>query len=198
MSCERRSKDEAAYLSLGVIDMIVDFDHEHLSPRSAARGARASGDRGEALRVLFLCTGNSARSQIAEALLTRKAHGRFVVKSAGTEPAAAVNPGALEVLRDYGIEWDGHPKHVDSLRREKWDLVITVCDKAKESCPTMPGEPMFAHWGMPDPAAVEDDEARRRAFRETIQFLSRRIDLLLALPIESLERRALELRLDNP
>jgi protein-tyrosine-phosphatase len=177
--------------------MAVDHDDEPASSPPASRGAHAEERGREALRVLFLCTGNSARSQIAEALLTRKAHGRFVVKSAGTEPAAAVNPGALEVLRDYGIEWIGHPKHVDSLRREKWDLVITVCDKAKESCPTMPGEPMFAHWGMPDPAAVEDVDARRRAFHESIQFLSRRIDLLLALPIESLERRALELRLNN-
>lgn len=169
--------------------------------KGVSRGAGQPEDQGKvregsALRVLFLCTGNSARSQIAEALLTRKAHGRFLVKSAGTEPAAAVNPGALEVLKDYGIDWNGLPKHVDTVRRENWDLVITVCDRAKESCPTMPGQPLFAHWGIPDPAAVPDDDARRRAFRETVQFLSRRIDLLLALPFESLERRALELRLD--
>ena len=163
-----------------------------------AEGAAGADDGSSApLRVLFLCTGNSARSQIAEALLTGKSRGRFLVKSAGTEPAAEVNPGAIEVLKDYGIEWNGFPKHVDSLRRESWDLVITVCDRAKESCPTMPGQPLFAHWGMPDPAAIGDDDARRRAFRETVQFLSRRIDLLLALPFESLERRALELRLES-
>ena len=150
------------------------------------------------LRVLFLCTGNSARSQMAEALLARKAQNRFVVRSAGTEPARAVNPWAIAALSEYGIEWSGRPKHVDSVAGELWDIVITVCDRAKESCPTMPGHPVFAHWGMPDPAdAGGDDENRRRVFRETLQYISRRIDLLLALPIESLERRVLELRLNN-
>ena len=147
------------------------------------------------LGVLFLCTGNSARSQIAEAILARKGQGRFRVGSAGTKPAARVNPGAIDVLRDHGIDWTGHrPKTIDEVQHEPWDLVITVCDNAKETCPVFPGHPAFAHWGMPDPADVEPAEARARVFRETYQVLSRRIDLLLALPVEKLEQRMLELR----
>ena len=148
------------------------------------------------LRILFLCTGNSARSQIAEAILTRKAHGRFVVASAGSQPAARVNPLTISTLRDFGIDWSGHtPKGVDAVIAEPWDLIITVCDRARETCPVFPSRPAFAHWGMPDPAAVAGSEdARVQAFRDTVHYLSRRIDLLLALPIEKLERMALELR----
>ncbi len=147
------------------------------------------------LGVLFLCTGNSARSQIAEAILTRKGRERFRVGSAGTRPAARVNPGAIDVLRDHGIDWSLHrPKTIDEIQHEPWDLVITVCDNAKETCPVFPGHPAFAHWGMPDPADVEPAEARARAFRETYQVLNARIDLLLALPVEKLEQRMLELR----
>ena len=133
---------------------------------------------------------------MAEAILNRQAQGRIVAHSAGSRPAARVNPLAIETLREYGIEWAGHaPRSADLLAREPWDFVITVCDRAKESCPIFPGQPMLAHWGMPDPAAVEGDEtARRAAFRDTHCLLSRRIDLLLALPLECLERLALEAR----
>ena len=146
------------------------------------------------LRVLILCTGNSARSQIAEALLAHKGAGRFEVASAGSRPASRVNPFAVEVLREVGISWDGKvPKGLDGLDAQRWDFVITVCDRAKEACPIFPGTPILAHWGMPDPAEVEGtDDARRRAFRETLLVLGRRIDLLLALPIAKLERLALE------
>ena len=147
------------------------------------------------LGVLFLCTGNSARSQIAEALLAAKGGGRFRVGSAGTKPAPVVNRGAIDVLREHGIDWTtARPKTIDEIQHEPWDVVITVCDNAREACPVFPGHPTFAHWGMPDPAAVEDDEARQRAFRETYQLLSRRIDLLVALPVEKLEQRAMERR----
>jgi protein-tyrosine-phosphatase len=149
------------------------------------------------LRVLILCTGNSARSQIAEALFATKGRGRFVAASAGSHPVARVNPFAIAVLAEAGIEWQGRtPRGMDGLEREHWDVVITVCDRAKESCPYFPGQPVLAHWGMPDPAEVEgSDEVKRTAFRDTLVTLSRRIDLLLALPIEQLERLALEPRL---
>jgi protein-tyrosine-phosphatase len=147
-------------------------------------------------RVLVLCTGNSARSQIAEALLNRKGKGCFVAESAGSKPAARVNPLAIEALREGGIDWAGHPpRGLDGLETEPWDFVITVCDRAKESCPIFPGQPVLAHWGMPDPAEVEGDDARKlQAFRDTVATLGRRIDLLLALPVEKLERLVLEQR----
>ena len=145
-------------------------------------------------RLLFLCTGNSARSQMAEAVMSRKGTGRFDAQSAGSHPAVQVNPLAIAALREAGIEWRGHsPRRVDGLEREPWDFVITVCDKARESCPVFPGQPVVAHWGMPDPAEVVGDEATRRAaFRDAYLLLRRRIDLLLALPLEQLERLALE------
>ncbi len=147
-------------------------------------------------RVLFLCTGNSARSQMAEALLNLKSKGGFRAESAGSRPAARVNPYAIATLLDHGIAWHGHaPRGVDGLEREPWDFVITVCDRAKESCPIFPGQPVLAHWGMPDPADVQgDDAAKREAFRQAFLLLSRRIDLLLALPVAGLERLALEAR----
>jgi arsenate reductase len=151
------------------------------------------------LRVLFLCTGNSARSQIAEALLNRKAGDRFLAESAGSSPAARVNPWAIRVLGEAGIEWAGHPpRTVEGLENEPWDIVITVCDKAKESCPIFPGQPILAHWGMEDPAGVEgSDGAKLRAFRDAFALISRRLDLMLALPFEKLERLALERRIRN-
>ena len=151
----------------------------------------------DTLRVLFLCTHNAARSQMAEALLKQKADrlvpGRFEVASAGSHPGAAVHPLALQTLSEHGIDWSGRrPKGIDQVLGQPWDLVITVCDSAKESCPTLPGQPAFAHWGMDDPSDVGDDAGRRRAFRDAFNYLGRRIDLLLALPFESLERAALE------
>jgi arsenate reductase (thioredoxin) len=149
---------------------------------------------GPPYRLLVLCTGNSARSQIAEALLIRKGGSRFMVTSAGSKPAAQVNPFALQVLSEIGIPWEGKvPKGLDGLDQQQWDFVVTVCDRAKEACPIFPGTPILAHWGMPDPAEVEgNDETRLRAFRETLMVLSRRIDLLMALPIEKLDRLVLE------
>lgn len=148
------------------------------------------------LRILILCTGNSARSQIAEALLATKGAGRFAAASAGSRPAERVNPFAVQVLAEAGIDWRGKtPRGLDGLETEPWDFVITVCDRAKESCPYFPGQPVLAHWGMPDPAEVEgDDDVKLAAFRDTLVTLSRRIDLLLALPVEKLERLALERR----
>jgi arsenate reductase len=145
-------------------------------------------------RLLFLCTGNSARSQMAEAILNWRGGGRFHAESAGSRPAARVNPLAIETMRLHGLDWSGHsPRSVDGLEREPWDFVITVCDRAKESCPIFPGQPVLAHWGMPDPAEVEGDEAvKRAAFRDAFLLIARRIDLLLALPIDKLERLVLQ------
>jgi arsenate reductase (thioredoxin) len=147
-------------------------------------------------RVLFLCTGNSARSQIAEALLNHGGAGRFQAESAGTEPAARVNPGAVEALTAAGIGWHGHPpRSVDGMERRPWDLVVTVCDDAKESCPIFPAGPIIVHWGMPDPAAVQGDAATKRAaFLDTLDVLRRRIGTLVSLPVEDLPRPALETR----
>ena len=149
------------------------------------------------LRVLILCTGNSARSQMAEAILNQKGRGRFVAESAGSQPAGRVNPFAIDALQEAGIEWKGRrPRGIDDLASRDWDIVITVCDNAREACPIFPGQPALAHWGMEDPAAVEgDEETKRRAFREALQLISRRIDLMLALPMEKLERLAMQERL---
>ena len=155
-----------------------------------------SGERREPFRVLVLCTGNSARSQIAETLFNRLGAGRIHAESAGSRPAPRVNPLAIETLREHGFPWTGHPpRGMEGLEREPWDFVITVCDKAKEACPIFPGRPVMAHWGMPDPADVVGDEAARRAaFRDALLVIRRRVELMLALPLEKLERMALEAR----
>jgi arsenate reductase (thioredoxin) len=147
-------------------------------------------------RVLFLCTGNSARSQIAEKVLNRKGGQRFLAESAGSQPAANVNPFAIEALERHGYFWTGgSPKSVDEMLDRPWDFVITVCDRAREACPVFPGQPVIAHWGMPDPAAVEGtDSEKRRAFDDALLTVSRRLDLFLALPIEKLSKLALAYR----
>jgi protein-tyrosine-phosphatase len=121
---------------------------------------------------------------MAEAILNVKGNGRFEAASAGARPAERVNPYALDTLREFGIPWSGHsPRSVDGLEREHWDYVITVCDRAKEACPIFPAQPVLAHWSLPDPAEVAgDDVTKRAAFRDAFVELSRRIDLLLALP----------------
>lgn len=149
----------------------------------------------EPLRVLFLCTHNSARSQMAEALLARRGGERFRVASAGTEPSAEVHPLARKALRRAGTDWmGGRPKSVDAVAEEgRWDVVITVCDKAREACPRLPGHAVTAHWGIPDPAEARGDEqAREAAFWNALRTLARRIDLLCALPDEKLRGLALK------
>ena len=134
---------------------------------------------------------------MAEALLNRKARGRFEGESAGSHPAARVNPFAIAALREIGIEWSGHaPRSTDGLAGEHWDFVITVCDRAKESCPILPGHPVHAHWGMEDPADVQGTDAEKhQAFVAARVLIARRIDLMLALRIEKLEHVTLEQRL---
>jgi protein-tyrosine-phosphatase len=154
-------------------------------------------------QVLFLCTGNSARSILAEAYLNSAGRGRFKAFSAGSKPGGRVNPFALELLENSRIDTAG-------LRSKSWgefarpgapklDFVFTVCDNAaSEPCPYWPGQPMTAHWGVPDPAAVEgSDDDKRRAFRSALSVLSTRINLLINLPVDKLDRLALKKKLDE-
>jgi arsenate reductase len=153
--------------------------------------------------VLFLCTGNSARSILAESFLNAEGRGRFRAFSAGSFPKGAVNPVALALLRQIGLSTDG-------LRSKSWDefavpgapqmdFVFTVCDQAAgEVCPVWPGQPVSAHWGIPDPAAVEGSEAEKmQAFREALRMLSNRIRIFTELPFDKLDRIRLKARLDD-
>jgi protein-tyrosine-phosphatase len=155
------------------------------------------------MNVLFLCTGNSARSILAEAYLNSSGKGRFRAFSAGSKPAGKVNPLALELLSQHRIDTAGlRSKSWDEFARPgapPMDFVFTVCDNAAgEACPIWPGQPVTAHWGIADPAAVAGpEEDRRKAFAKALAELSARINLLLALPIGKLDRLALKRRLDE-
>jgi arsenate reductase len=142
------------------------------------------------MRVLFLCTGNSARSQMAEGLLRKLSRGRADVFSAGTEPRGEVHPVALETLRSrFDVDTlPLHPKHLDRfVGGEAFDYVITVCDRAAEVCPTFPGDPERIHWGFEDPAAAEGDDAQRRAFESVANGIAARLRIWMAL--RSVQRR---------
>jgi len=153
--------------------------------------------------VLFLCTGNSARSILAEGILNKKGKGVFTAYSAGSHPAGAVRPEALRQLEQSGIATEG-------LRSKSWDefsgpnapqlnFVFTVCDNAaNEVCPYWPGQPMTAHWGIPDPAAVKGTpEEIERAFRDAFSILDRRIQLFLSLPLATLDSFAIKREIDS-
>ncbi|MFN3990181.1 MAG: arsenate reductase ArsC [Erythrobacter sp.] len=149
--------------------------------------------------VLFLCTGNSARSIMGEALMNSLGQGRFVAYSAGSQPKGEVHPMAIAVLNECGFATDG-------LRSKSWneftrpgapefDFIFTVCDNAAgESCPVFPGKAITAHWGIADPAAVEG-AGQREAFRDALRYLKRRIDLFVMLPIKSIDELAMRRRL---
>jgi len=156
-----------------------------------------------AFNVLFLCTGNSARSILAEAYLNAAGRGRFVAYSAGSHPGGKVNPLALDLLQKNRIDTAG-------LRSKSWDefarpgapaldFVFTVCDNAAgEVCPLWPGQPISAHWGVQDPAAVQGtEELRRKAFLRAFSELSTRINLLMSLPIDKLDRLVLKKKLEE-
>jgi arsenate reductase len=136
--------------------------------------------------VLVLCTGNSARSQIAEALLATRGKGRIAAASAGAHPAERVNPLAVETLGRHGIGWEGkRPQGVEAVTGREWDLVITVCDNADRDCPFVPGTHARVHWGLPDPHTAADFEA-------TWERLEARVTALLALPLETLAPEELQ------
>jgi protein-tyrosine-phosphatase len=153
------------------------------------------------LNVLFLCTGNSARSILAEAYLNAAGKGRFRAYSAGSHPAGKVNPLALDLLARNHLDTTGlRSKSWDEFARPgapKLDFVFTVCDNAAgEVCPIWPGHPMTAHWGVADPAAVEgSDEAKHRAFMRAFTELSARINLFINLPLSKLDRLTLQKKL---
>jgi arsenate reductase (thioredoxin) len=153
--------------------------------------------------VLFLCTGNSARSILAEAILQREGSGKFKAHSAGSQPKGEVHPYALDLLKQLNHATQG-------LRSKSWDefavagapsldFVFTVCDNAAaEVCPIWPGQPMTAHWGLPDPAAVEGTEAEKRlAFADTYRMLKNRISVFVNLPVVSLDRLTLQKKLSD-
>ena len=153
--------------------------------------------------VLFLCTGNSARSILAEAIMNRQGAGRFVAYSAGSMPKGEVNPHALQLLRAQGYDATGY-------RSKSWEefagegapvmnFVFTVCDNAAgEVCPIWPGQPMTAHWGIADPAAAQGSDAEIAiAFADAYRQLERRISLFLSLPVATLDRMSLKARLDD-
>jgi arsenate reductase len=153
--------------------------------------------------VLFLCTANSARSIMAEAILNQNGKGRFIGYSAGSHPAAAVNPHAIALLKRHNVS-------IDRLRAKDWsefaqpdapkmDFVLTVCDKAAgEVCPIWPGQPMTAHWGVDDPAMVKgEEETIMKAFYDAYMVLNRRIAIFLSLPIEKLDQISLRKELDS-
>lgn len=155
-----------------------------------------------AFNVLFLCTGNSARSILAEAILNRLGAGRFHARSAGSHPAGRVNATALALLEEHGHDVAGLRSkswHEFTGQSPRFDLVITVCDAAAaEQCPVWPGTPLVIHWGLPDPAAVDGDEAARRAaFEKTYKALQLRLEQLVRISVENLTRKELERQLET-
>jgi len=149
----------------------------------------------KSFKILFLCTGNSARSILGEFLIKRIGGTRFESYSAGAEPAGAINPFAIKVLKElYHIDPAGaRSKSWDEFKDVEFDFVITVCDNARETCPFWPGQPIIGHWGVSDPAlATGTDEEKFQEFRKTALLLQRRIELFCSLPFDKLDRLRLE------
>ncbi|MEP6781066.1 MAG: arsenate reductase ArsC [Gemmatimonadaceae bacterium] len=153
----------------------------------------------ENFRVLVLCTGNSARSQIADALINargaKRLAGRVSATSAGSHPATHVNQFAIEILRNHGVPFaERTPRSMNDVAHEQFDLVITVCDNARDACPIFPSTAVQVHWGLADPAHVTPDSAARQAFAQTFAEIAVRVDALLALPLETLSAAELKNR----
>jgi arsenate reductase len=157
----------------------------------------------EPLNVLFLCTGNSARSIMGEVVLNRLGRGKFKGYSAGSQPAGQVNPLALQALKHGHYDTSGlRSKSWDEFAKDdapKLDFVFTVCDDAaKEVCPIWPGQPMTAHWGMPDPVKAEGSEAERHlAFADALRMITNRIGIFVSLPLDKLSKLSLQKKLDE-
>ncbi len=148
----------------------------------------------ESYRVLFLCTGNSARSILGEYLLRQFGGPRFETQSAGASPTGSVNPYAIKVLSDqYGIDAsDARSKSWEEFRNVDFDFVITVCDNARESCPLWPGQPVVAHWSSPDPALAQGSDLEKpEIFKQVALQIQRRIELFASLPFRELDLRSL-------
>jgi arsenate reductase len=145
-------------------------------------------------KILFLCTGNSARSIIAEYSMKRIGKGRFEAYSAGAKPSGTVNPFAINFLNTMNIDAsEASSKSWDALKDIHFDFVITVCDNARESCPVWPGQPIIAHWGSEDPAAFEgSDEEKIRLFKKIGIEIQRRIELFCSLPLEKMDKLKLQ------
>lgn len=142
-------------------------------------------------KILFLCTGNSARSIFGEYLIRERGRGLFESYSAGATPVGKINPFTLRVLKEvYLIDpREARSKGCGELQDIEFDFVITVCDRARETCPVFPGQPIIAHWGVPDPAqATGTDEEKFQRFKEAAMLIGRRIDLFCALPFDKIER----------
>jgi len=144
-------------------------------------------------RVLFVCTGNSARSQMAEAILASRGAGRFAAASAGAQPAGRVSRRAVAALAELGIDWTGKtPRSVAGLEERDWELVVTVCDSARQACPVFHSARAVAHWDLPDPMDAQGtDEEVLEAFRRSRDTIAGLIERLMALPVEALPPRAL-------
>jgi protein-tyrosine-phosphatase len=157
----------------------------------------------ESFNVLFLCTGNSARSIMAEAILNREGKGKFRAYSAGSQAKGRVHPYTIDLLRKLNFDIGGfRSKNWSEFARPdapKLDFVFTVCDNAAaEACPVWPGQPMTAHWGIPDPAAATGNEAEiRLAFADAFRMLNNRISIFVSLPIRSLDKLALQKQLES-
>jgi arsenate reductase len=178
------------------------FRHSEAKRYKSEEMTMTQQQEGRPYNVLFLCTGNSARSIMAEAILNRAGQGKFRAFSAGSQPKGQIHPYALDLLQKLNYDFRG-------LRSKSWkefsgpdapklDFVFTVCDNAaRETCPVWPGQPMTAHWGVPDPAGARGTEAEvRLAFADALRMLTNRINLLVSLPLRSLDQLSLQRHLD--